>query len=710
MSSNGRRPNRLGLEKSPYLLQHAYNPVDWHSWGPEAFERARKEDKPLLVSIGYSTCHWCHVMERESFEDPAVAEVLNGNFVPVKVDREERPDIDHLYMDYVMAVNGHGGWPMNVFVTPDGKPFYGGTYFPPQDRYGMPGFRTLLASLAEAWRTRRSEIETSAASAAEYLKNKTAEVSGVEPLGEEVFRDYIEHHRGIYDAERGGFGGAPKFPRAHALSTLLIAAQRTGSQQALDMALHTLDAMAAGGSRDQIGGGFHRYSTDARWFLPHFEIMLYDQALLVHAYLDAYQISGRPSDAAVARGVLDYVDERLSGAEGAFLSAEDADSLPSPSATHKSEGAYYIWSMAELRDRLGDDAELFAYRYGVRENGNVDNDPHAEFTGRNVLYAAHTLEEAAARSGLTPEEAAARLAAAGRILLAARAARPAPHLDDKVLTDWNGLMIGAVARSGAVLGEPARIARAVRAADFIFERMMGPDGAPLHRYRDGEAAIRATLDDLACLADACLWLYETTFETRWLERALDLARRIERDHRAPSGGAYYMTAADAEPLVARPLQTYDGAVPSGNAVAADVLLRLSHLTGDRSWAESADRVLAALSERICADPAAYPRLVASLGRAMGPTIEIVIAADEGDPAAEALLREIHLPFLPNKIIMFHKSGPAGESLRRLSPPVSGKQPAGGRASAYVCVGGTCAAPITEAAVLGRTLKGLASRR
>lgn len=710
MSASGRPRNRLIAEKSPYLLQHAYNPVDWHPWAAEAFERARREDKPLFVSIGYSTCHWCHVMERESFEDTAVAELLNRHFVPVKVDREERPDIDHLYMDYVTAVNGHGGWPMSVFVTPEGKPFYGGTYFPPQDRYGMPGFRTLLESLADAWRTRRAEIETSAASAADYLKKSSAETAGPQPLDEQVFRRYIEHHLGAYDADRGGFGGAPKFPRAHALSALLAAARRIGSQPARDMVFGTLDAMAAGGLRDQIGGGFHRYSTDARWFLPHFEIMLYDQALLTHAYLDAYQLGGRPQDAAVVRGVLDYVESRLLGVEGGFLSAEDADSLPSPAATHPSEGAYYLWSMTELRDVLGADAEIVACRYGVREDGNVENDPRAEFVGLNVLYAARSLEETAARFALTSAQVRERLEAARRALLAARSARPAPHLDDKVLTDWNGLMIGAFARAGAVLGEPGRVRTAVRAADFIFRRMTGPDGAPRHRYRDGQAAIGATLDDLACLADACVWLYETTFDALWLERALDMARRIESGYGDPSGGVYWMTAGDAEPLVARPRQIQDGAVPSGNAMAADVFVRLSHLTGDRAWAARADRVLEAVSSPIRSNPAAHPRWVAALGRAMGPMVEIVISAEDTDPAVESLLREIHLPFLPNKIIMFHKSGPAGESLRRLSPSVAGKTPADGRACVYLCVAGACASPIVDAAALGQVLRDLSSRR
>ncbi|MCG3175567.1 MAG: hypothetical protein MOGMAGMI_00500 [Candidatus Omnitrophica bacterium] len=707
----GAAPNRLASEKSPYLLQHAHNPVDWRPWGPEAFAEAKRTDRPLFVSIGYSTCHWCHVMERESFEDPAVAEELNRYFVPVKVDREERPDIDHLYMEYVMAVNGHGGWPMSVFVTPEGRPFYGGTYFPPQDRYGMPGFRTLIVSLAEAWRTRRQEIETSAASAADYLRTRSEQTVGVEALGEETFRDFIEHQSGAYDADRGGFGGAPKFPRPHVLSALLVSARRTGSRQAVEMALGTLEAMRRGGMRDQLGGGYHRYSTDARWFLPHFEIMLYDQALLVHAYLDAYQTARRPEDAEAARGILRYVDSRLTGPHGAYLSAEDADSLPSPSASHKSEGAYYIWSTEEVRRLLGQDAELFISRYGLLERGNVDNDPHGEFTGRNVLYQALTLEQVAERSGLGAGEVERRSEASRLRLLQERAKRPAPHLDDKVLADWNGLMIGASARAASVLGEPAYLERARSAARFVSERMVGPDGAPLHRYRDGESAIRATLDDLAFLADGYLWLYEAGQEPEWLERAIGLAERIERDHRDPQSGACYLTAADAEPLVARPLQTYDGAVPAGGSVAADVFLRLGSLTGRSEWTAAGERILASLSARLAAEPSAHPRLLMALDRSMGPALEIVIAADEpDDPTVSAFLREIHLPFVPNKTIMVHTSGKAGRTLHRLSVAVAGKTPVAGRPCVYLCAGGTCSEPLTEPAALARALRDLADRR
>ncbi|MBP9865526.1 MAG: thioredoxin domain-containing protein, partial [Candidatus Omnitrophica bacterium] len=537
--SDTAKPNRLAREKSPYLLQHAHNPVDWYPWGPEAFEKARKENKPIFLSIGYSTCHWCHVMEEESFTNPGIAELLNQYFVSVKVDREERPDVDQVYMQAVQSMSGSGGWPMSVFLTNDLKPFYGGTYFPPEDRWGRPGFSTVLKSLHEKWLNEKESIQQAGKELTEHLAAHAVRAEAeTQVLGPETLQTAYAQLDGTFDVRYGGFGRAPKFPRSHDLSLLLRYWKRTGEKKALGMVETTLVEMARGGIYDHLGGGFHRYSTDHKWHVPHFEKMLYDQALLAKTYLEAYQATGKAAYADTARGILDYVRRNLCDEDGGFYSAEDADSLPPPSRhkeggqagrgsvpdkaqPHKKiEGAFYVWSAAELQAVLGEElAAIVGDYYGVKPDGNAENDPHGEFTGKNIFYQAHTLEELAEKYGKTHAELTTLLAAARKRLFDVREARPKPHLDDKVLTDWNGLMISAFAMAGRVLNEPVYLQTARRAADFLTAKLRDKHGRLLHRWREGDAAIPAFLDDYAFFIQGLCDLYEAGFEARDLQAA-----------------------------------------------------------------------------------------------------------------------------------------------------------------------------------------------
>jgi uncharacterized protein YyaL (SSP411 family) len=673
--------NRLAREKSPYLLQYAHNPVDWHAWGGEAFEKAKKEDKPIFLSIGYSTCHWCHVMERESFESADVAQVLNENFISVKVDREERPDIDTVYMNYVMATTGGGGWPMSVFITPEGKPFYGGTYFPPTDRYGMPGFKTLLLSIADAWKTRRHEITASADQAAAFLSS-SKEAADARELSTAVLQAAYQNYLDSYDAEKGGFGHAPKFPRPHSLTFLLRYWKRSGTGQALEMALSTLAAMARGGMNDQLGGGFHRYSTDRDWHVPHFEKMLYDQALLVPAYLEAYQVSGNSNFAEVARQTLDYVLREMTSPEGGFYSAQDADSVSPENPSEKKEGAYFVWSRAEIVKVLGEkDSAFFAEHYGVKPDGNAASDPHGEFTGQNILYRAKQTDPAT-------EKELARMRA---VLLKKRETRPKPHLDDKILTDWNSLMISAFAAASRVLAEEKYRAAAKKAAQFILTKLKTKKGTLLHRYRAGDAAIEGHLDDHAFFLAALLDLYEATFDAAWLDEAKGIAARMAENFWDAESGGFYFTSHTAEKLVSRPKEIYDGAVPSGNSVAALALLRLWRMTGEGQWEEKARQTLESFSGQVSQNPTAFPKMLTALDMAIGPSAEIVIAGPE-DPMEKAALQKIYSKFLPNKVLM-----------RR--PAKDREYPAvGGKLTVYVCKDFKCQLPVTESAGLDKMLE------
>ena len=678
-------PNRLIHEKSPYLLQHAHNPVDWFAWGEAAFEKARTEDKPIFLSVGYSTCHWCHVMERESFENESIAAVLNEYFVPVKVDREERPDIDRVYMLFVQSATGSGGWPMSVWLTPEGKPFYGGTYFPPDNRYGRPGFGAVLESLARAWKADRARVEESGAKVVEQLRGLSDGRAEGRLQPQDLERTFLAFRR-MYDAALGGFGQAPKFPRPVIYNFLLRYYASTKNEEALEMTLATLRAMAKGGIDDQLGGGFHRYSVDEHWFVPHFEKMLYDQAQLAVSYLEAFQIARDEQYAQVARDIFEYALRDLAHREGGFYSAEDADSAADPGHPHdKSEGAFYLWTSDELKAALGeDDAALFGYRYGVAEHGNVSEDPHGEFTGRNILFQSRSLEKTASHLGLTVEEAGRRLTLAVKSLLEIRTERPRPHLDDKILAGWNGMMISAFAKGAQILGDERYLRAARKAADFLRQNLWREaDSTLLRRYRDGEAAVEAFLDDYALLANGLLDLYETSFVRRdldWAERLAERALELfeDREH-----GGFFSTREGSSELVLRLKDDYDGAEPAGNSSMALALLRLARMRNREDFATAAERTLTAFGSRMCDGGPAVPQMLVAQMFAFGASREIVLAG----PDPSAMLEVVRSRFLPDAVVL------RGEDAPQPMPAVDD------RATAYVCRNFMCQLPVTTSRLL-----------
>jgi len=702
--------NQLAHEKSPYLLQHAHNPVDWHPWGPEAFEKARRQNKPIFLSIGYSTCHWCHVMERESFENQQTADILNRDFVSIKVDREERPDIDRIYMTFVQASTGSGGWPMSVWLTPDLQPFFGGTYFPPVNRFGHPGFPAVLTQIANAWRTQQPQIEDSARDAIEQLR-KQVTVEPTKAGWNEIDPGTLDTgffvFRRTFDSHLGGFGGAPKFPRPSVYNFLLRHYVRTKSEEALEMVLKTLREMAKGGMHDQLGGGFHRYSVDERWFVPHFEKMLYDQGQLATAYLEAFQITHDEQYAAVARDIFDYVLRDMTEAGGAFYSAEDADSAADASKPNeKGEGAFYIWSAEEMRALVDVPvSDWFFHRYGVMDGGNVSNDPHAEFTGRNILYQANEVEDTALHFDQPVEEMRAALDRAGATLLAARGKRPRPHLDDKVLTSWNGLMISALAKGGAVLAEPRYAEAARRAAEFVIGRMYDPaSGILLRRYRAGDAAIPGFLDDYALFAQALLDLYETQFDRRHLELALKLTEKQRELFEDTDRGAFFSSVEGDSGLVLRVKEDYDGAEPSGNSVALYNLLRLAQIFNRDDLRASAERLLAAFAARLTAAPVALPQMLAACEFRLGQPRQIILVGGRDGDDTKALLKTLDARFVPNKVVLLVDSAETRAALSAGIPEIAAMEPVDGLASAYVCRDYTCQLPVNTAEAFGELIQ------
>jgi uncharacterized protein YyaL (SSP411 family) len=696
----GMHTNRLAQEKSPYLLQHAHNPVDWYPWGEAAFEKSRLQNKPIFLSIGYSTCHWCHVMERESFENEQIAELMNRYYVPVKVDREERPDVDRIYMTFVQATTGSGGWPMSVWLTPDLKPFFGGTYFPPENRWGHPGFGSILTQIAQAWESDREKIDESARDVVLQLRRQgeVAPARDGASFDADAMESAFSIFRRTFDSRRGGFGGAPKFPRVSVHHFLLRYFARTKNREALDMVLLTLREMARGGMNDQLGGGFHRYSVDDRWFVPHFEKMLYDQAQIAISYLEAFQATGDNQYADTARAIFDYVLRDMTDSGGGFYSAEDADSVIDPAHPDlKGEGAFYIWSDEEIHALLGQPAaDWFCHRYGVREGTNVDHDPHGEFTGKNILYEAHTVEETAQHFGRTTDEVREALDRAARLLLATRSKRVRPHLDDKILTAWNGLMISAFAKGGAIL-EDARYAEAARrAADFVVAHLFDAGaGTLLRRYRDGSAAIPGFLDDYAMFTQGLLDLYEAQFDRRYLELATRLTEKQRELFEDGGSGGFFSTAADDHRLVLRVKEDYDGAEPSGNSVAVMNLVRLAHMTNRAAFRESAERALAAFGSRIRLAPVAIPQMLTACEFLLGEPREIILTGRRDSAEMQALLRELHVRFVPNRVVLLVDSPESQKALSAGIPSIESMQLAEGRASAYVCRNYACQLPVSE---------------
>jgi uncharacterized protein YyaL (SSP411 family) len=696
--------NRLANEKSPYLLQHAHNPVEWYPWGPEAFEKARVEDKPIFLSIGYSTCHWCHVMERESFEVEAIAEVLNRYFVPVKVDREERPDVDRIYMLFVQATTGSGGWPMSVWLTPELKPFFGGTYFPPDNRYGRPGFKTVLESLARAWSGDRARIVESSIEVTNQLSGQAAYGASAATTDSGALDSAFFAFRRSFDTRLGGFGGAPKFPRPAVHNFLLRYYARTHNDEALEMVLTTLREMAKGGMHDQIGGGFHRYSVDARWFVPHFEKMLYDEAQLAVSYLEAYQITRDEFFAGVARDIFDYVLRDLTHPEGGFYSAEDADSaIDAARPDIKAEGAFYVWNHEELGRILDPKtAEWFVYRYGMEAGGNVHEDPHGEFRGKNILYEAHTVQETASQFQVSTDEVEIALSTARALLHQVRSKRVRPHLDDKVLTAWNGLMISAFAKGAQILGEPLYAQAARRATDFLLRRMYDPERVVLlRRFRDGEAAIPGFLDDYAFLIQALLDLYETQFDTYHLELAVQLADKMCELFEDGEAGGFFSTSEGDSNLILRIKDDYDGAEPSGNSIGALALLRLAHVTGRNDFGDSARRALAAFSGRLASMGVGLPQMLVAWMYSVAAPRQVVLAGSK-DSAAE-MLRAVRAHFLPNTAVLVVDDD-SRAVLSQYMPALSDMQPVDGRVTAYVCENFACQLPTAEVAKLAVLLQ------
>lgn len=686
--------NRLASEKSPYLLQHAHNPVDWYPWGEEAFEKAHRENKPIFLSVGYSTCHWCHVMERESFESEAIASVLNDHFVSIKVDREERPDVDRMYMLFVQASTGSGGWPMSVWLTPERKPFFGGTYFPPDNRYGRPGFRAVLERLAEAWQQDRSRVEESGDKVIEQLREYSNLGARKAAPGREVLDRAFQAFRRVFDSRLGGFGRAPKFPRPSIHNFLVRYYAETKNEEALEMVLTTLREMQKGGMNDQIGGGFHRYSVDEHWFVPHFEKMLYDQAQLAVSYLEAFQITRDGQYAAAARDIFTYLLRDMTDPGGGFYSAEDADSASDLAHPHeKGEGAFYVWRKQEIEEALDPRAAaMFCHRYGVEAGGNVEEDPQGEFRGTNILFQAHTIEETAANAAALVQEVRDALKRASAKLLEIRAGRPRPLRDDKVLASWNGMMISAFAKGAQILND-ARYAEAARAAaDFLWRHLWDEQRQILQRrHRGGESAIDGFLDDYAFGGLGLLDLYEATFEARDFERALRLAERaIELFADTENGGFFSTSGADAALL--RLKDDYDGAEPSGNSGMATLLLRLARMTDRADFRAAAEHTLRAFSSRMEEAGTGVPQMLVAHAFALGTPREIVLAGPRNDTAMLEMLAAIRRRFLPGAVLM------RGEQAARPMPALAGA------ATAYVCENFACNLPVTNALALDELLE------
>jgi len=686
--------NHLSTCTSPYLLQHAENPVEWYPWGEEAFARALEEQKPIFLSIGYSTCHWCHVMAHESFENPEIAALMNEHFINVKLDREERPDVDRLYMAYVQGLTGSGGWPMSVWLTPELKPFFGGTYFPPENRHGRAGFPSVLMQLSQLWEQSRERIEQEATRSLEALQASAQfDVATAANLEVPLARA-TEYFLRIYDEEWGGFGSAPKFPRPSVLYFLLRQARSessTSNQEVLRSVLGTLDRMAAGGIHDHLGGGFHRYSVDREWHVPHFEKMLYDQAQLAIAYLEAWQMTGEKRHAEVVRDILSYVKREMTSPDGGFYSAEDADSLIKQGSTEHAEGAFFVWTKEEIEAALpSEEAALFCEHYGVRPEGNVNpsSDPHGELTGKNVLM---IMEQ----QGVISEDEGESLTRSQKILLEVRSRRPRPHLDDKILCAWNGLMISAFARAGAALAEVKYLEAAVNAAEFIKAHLTDPRTGELRRsWREGRVLEAGFAEDYAFLIQGLLDLYEATFEIVWLQWTVDLQGIMDRLFWDEAGGGYFSSAEGDPHLLVRMKEDYDGAEPSANSVAALNLLRFSRMIGDDDAAKKVERIFALSSRTLDGMPAAVPQLLVALERNLSPVCQIVIVGNPQESDTKALIAEARKGFHPEQVILLADGSEGQAWLSERIPSIAGMKPIDGKAALYRCENFTCSAPLT----------------
>ena len=672
------KPNRLIDEKSPYLLQHAHNPVDWFPWGNEAIEKARREDRPIFLSIGYSTCHWCHVMAHESFENKAIASLLNQKFVPIKVDREERPDLDEIYMRAVMAMQGQGGWPLSVFLTPALKPFYGGTYFPPVPRHGLPGFPQLLEFIADLWKNKKDEIIRDSDEIVRTLQESSA-LKARETLPKSILDDAYVQIISALDEQYGGFSGAPKFPLPTYMEFLLRYYRRNKKEPALKAAKKTLQSMAAGGIHDQIGGGFHRYSTDRFWLVPHFEKMLYDNAQLARVYLEAYQVTTERAFLETALDTIDWMIREMCSQEGGFYSAQDAD-------TPEGEGFYYTWTPAEIVGVLGPEASaLICELLDVSAEGNFEG-------GRSILHAKTSIERAASKLGLEVNQARSMVAESRTKLLEARQSRTKPGIDDKVLSSWNGLTISALVQAYQVTSEQKYLDHARRAADFIITNLV-KEGRLLRRYRNGEAAFDGALDDYAFMAASLVDLYETTFEPRWLREAIRLTEKMVELFWDSSSGGFFNSSSD---FLVKVKEGYDGPTPSGNSVAVLTLLRLHGLTGREEFSLKAETTMKVFGDAVESSPFSHTQMLCGLDFWHGSR-EIVVAGGEGSDLRE-VLTEIHRRFIPDKVLAFSDGG-----IPEISALTQGKTSIGGKPTVYICQNFACRSPITELEPLAKAL-------
>ena len=686
------KPNRLIHEKSPYLLQHAHNPVDWHPWGPEAFQKAEREDKPIFLSIGYSTCHWCHVMEKESFEDTEVAEAMNDAFVSIKVDREERPDIDATYMKVCQMMTGRGGWPLTIIMTPDKRPFFAGTYFPKVTRYGRTGMLDLIAQIKELWGSDRKRALDVSSRVVESLKVVPRSIP--HSLGEESLRFAYLQLSQSFDPRHGGFRTAPKFPTPHNLLYLLRHWKRTGEGKALSMVEKTLRSIRMGGVYDQIGFGVHRYSTDAHWLVPHFEKMLYDQALATMAYTETYQATGDPFYRRVSEEIIGYVLSEMTSPDGGFYSAEDADS-------EGEEGKFYVWTEEEIRAILApEELDAFKTVYNVSEAGNYQDEATRRRTGKNILHMKRTMAEHASKLGIAEESLRTMLEQSRKKLLAARGSRVRPHLDDKVLTSWNCLMIAALAKAGRALGEPRYIEAASRTVDFILSTLRTPEGRLLRRYRDGDASIPGFLEDYAFLVWGLLEMYESTFDARYLGLAVEYNEAMMGLFWDETGGGFFSTAEDSEEVLVRGKEVYDGAIPSANSVALLNLIRISKLTADPDLDGKASALMDRFSEQVYSSPVSHTFFMTAVDYANGPSYEVVVTGKPGAEDTEAMLRALGERFLPSKVVLFVPDGETSEIASYAKDYISIE----GKATAYVCVDFSCQLPVTSVSEMLKLLE------
>jgi uncharacterized protein YyaL (SSP411 family) len=713
--------NALAKERSPYLLQHAHNPVNWLPWGEEAFKLAKERDKPIFLSSGYSTCHWCHVMERESFENEEIAKQINENFIPVKVDREERPDVDLTYMTYVQAASGHGGWPMSVFLTPELKPFYGGTYYPPENAPGRIGFKSLLTELTKVWTEDRKGIEERANRSVEklqqHLDEENKEVTGLDP--DAVLQKAYDDLSGSFDYHEGGFGGAPKFPRPTSLNLLMrihhAFAQRKDKEResesnwAMEMTVKTLRGMANGGMRDHIGGGFHRYSVDAYWHIPHYEKMLYDQAQLLSAYAEAWKLTDRnPLFESIVLSTVEYAKRDLRHSDGGFFSAEDADSLATADAPHKTEGAFYVWKAAEIDEVLGKESgSIFRYSYGARRDGNArpESDPQGELKGLNTLYRAVSFKKTGEYFEKSAKEIKTIIDEGLKKLFEARNQRPRPHRDDKIIAAWNGLMIGGLARAGAALGDASIITLASQAAQFLHDHLCSTPGRELHRsWREGRRGPKAFAIDYACLIHGLLDLYEATFEVKWLQWAVALQSEMDTQFLDTKNGGYYSVHTDMPNSVLRIKEDYDGAEPSPNSLAALNLVRLSAMLAKDSHKAQAERIFALFGSTLEKSASAVPVMAMAFEFSHRGKQQIVLAGDQAAPEFQKLANHLRGRFLPNAVILHADNGEAQKWLAGHNEAISGMKPVDGKPAAYICQNFTCQAPVTTVEELEKLLK------